>query len=207
MMERIRELAERGIAGKFWYEKAEESIRRVGGEEWDMLARLIATLSPQSSVGQNVGWALVALRHYREEGRGPTWGVLNVGRFSQVAWAVNDVLNGGLPRGPKVCSFYRALTGDREAVAIDQFVARAMGLETTRHLGENLYWRMAADLRWMAHYEMGWEPRQLQAALWVAAPRRRAGQDMSRELERSAGLLTQERLEVWRARGPRNGWE
>ena len=192
-------------ADRYWYERAEASIRKVGGEHYDMLARLIATLSPQTSVEQNVGWAVQALRQYRDEGRAPAFGYLHVGRFAGVRERVNVVLNGGEVTGQKCSQFYRGLVGDGEAVAIDNFVALAIGADP-RALTPHLYQRLAADIRHVAH-DWGWQPRQLQAALWAVAPRQRPGGDLGKALEQAEGLLYQGKLWVGGPYGQRRGNE
>ena len=174
-----------------WYDRAWAACVEVAGPDADMLARLIATLSPQASVRQNAAWAVYALAAWRR-GAG-MYDKLPVGRFRHVRERVASVLAGGPVTGPKCSAFYAAITGDVDAVAIDTFVLRAMGLDPRPAPHVARYASLATYLRTCASI-IDWPAREFQAALWAAAPRQRAGEDMAWCLRHYQGLLLQGQL-------------
>jgi hypothetical protein len=68
-------------------------------------------------------------------------------------------------RGPKTHAFARAIAGDRSAVVVDVWIARAAGLDPNR-LTPKQYAAVAADVEHLAPI-YGEHPRTLQALIWA----------------------------------------
>lgn len=175
-----------GQAKRGWYEHSAEAIRDVFGDDAPMFANIVAALSPQTSVENNLTNALQFWGVWNAAGR-PTdarsvvralkgAGVKSLGE----SWENNLVraVNGQRISGPKVASFYKNLTGDDTAVTLDTWMAklanfRPKALEGRRHLvgGDKLatphgaYLAYAAQIRRAAD-QLGWKPAEVQETLW-----------------------------------------
>ena len=71
-------------------------------------------------------------------------------------------------RSPKVHSFANALLGDTEAVTVDVWMLRALGLPVNEGLSLTRYEELVRDFRAAAAL-VGETPRELQAVLWIQA--------------------------------------
>ena len=75
---------------------------------------------------------------------------------------------GLLRLGPKTGPFTRALLGDEDALVIDIWVSRALGVEP-KHLDRKLTRAKAEKRLRAAARRLGWPVAQLQAAVWTGA--------------------------------------
>jgi hypothetical protein len=69
--------------------------------------------------------------------------------------------------GPKVEAFRRAILGDTEAVVIDRWTCRALGVKPPKAWPQGRYEALCEGIRKRAR-RVGMAPRDYQAALWVA---------------------------------------
>jgi len=130
-----------GVAKRGWYRHSAEAISAVFGADGPRFAMLLAALSPQTSVEQNLQNALNAWKNWVAAGRPIEREAIvdvlatsvqgNRGRDSVLAaWIPNSVraLTSADPResllsGPKVNSFFRNLIGDVVEVTNDAWMA------------------------------------------------------------------------------------
>lgn len=167
---RFAPLAREGERGRFWYQDAGRWAKRIVGPSRSLLLlRLLAATSARASVTANV-------RHARR-----AFGEIVSGSALSGGYGVpaNDrnvrrVAAGLRLSGPKVRRFGEALTGDRGAVPVDVWMVRASGEgDGSKAPGAPLT-RAISDACTRLARRWGWEPREVQAAVWTAA-RARAG--------------------------------
>lgn len=169
----LKKLALEGEPGRFWYEQSSQDIMDfVGGNkaDADLFAKLLAIYSPQAKVDSNTTFAIKAFYQ------------LKAGLPVKVKTAVMDrkaqAAADGAPlrewMGEKTNNFYVNLmlridpkkVADLQGATIDMWMMRAFEYEsdaptaTQYHFAEVETNRLAREL--------GWEPQQVQAAIWVA---------------------------------------
>lgn len=187
LRKRLRQLATEGEAGRFWYENSGEAILYLtGGDkaEAKKFVSLLAIYSPQAKVDANSTFALRAWAQYK------AGQPIKVKTGVQDAQAAAVLYDGAAWKGEKTNNFYRNLmkeieqsSGDQGAT-IDMWMMRAGDYDhdapTTSEYAfmENETNRLAEDL--------GWEPQQTQAAIWVAMKARMENAEVKRMTERSS---------------------
>lgn len=154
-------LSARGYLGD-WYADVREGCEVFSarhGIPLETVAGVLATTSPRVHVRKNMELARrVLLFGSKPESLLPS------------AWAATaHFLETGEIRGPKTSAFARAILGDREAIVVDVWVARALGIDGQRLAGRR-YSDAADTVRALARCE-GIAPREAQAALWYGARR------------------------------------
>jgi len=158
-----------GAIGAEWYRDARSSCRRLArdyGVSERTAAGIVAALSPRLRWNENLTYAESVLEHLASGIRiaPPVVPVFSLSRDR--AWRIAlgerplDILS-----GDKTRAFYRCLTGDLDAVAVDIWAARAAG--ETRTLTPRRYARVAAAYRAAAR-SVGLAPSVLQAIVWCA---------------------------------------
>lgn len=143
---------------RHWYAHAWDTIEAKAYELGvcpDRMAAVLAISSPRVHVSRN--WAL-AVQWVRT---GQVTGCLDMVRRN-----LQQYEDTGRISGPKVGAYYRALTGDTEAVVLDIWMARLFNVDplklSTKQVREPLQDRVRRCAR-----RLDWEPRQVQAALWA----------------------------------------
>jgi len=171
-----------------WYEDAGSLIRKlVKGDMQDMekMVRLLALMSPNTSVETNVTKWITGIYRAYKEGR--------LSDLTQIPGALmgNEDLISALEAdeltintrgvGPKLLNFYRNLWDatfeqDRypDAVTIDLWIAREFGFTNPKKVIDTQYEfarkvLVDATADYNEEYGTSWKPRQFQAALWVLA--------------------------------------
>lgn len=196
---RLREAALAGVKGKDWYLDAQREIEIVAkawGVAPEAVAVAVAATSPATPVvfprmskgggrGSNIGKARAVVKRLVVQGvRGSdalhplTPGLSRLHEFErceaeglpaptcvQVAFPTPDRV--------KTHAFVRNLLGETEPVTVDRHLIRTVTMTAKKPKGEvrisaNQYEEIVADVRAVAR-ELGWEPRQVMAAVWTAA--------------------------------------
>jgi len=88
--------------------------------------------------------------------------------------------------GPKVTEFFKAMTGDPDAIAVDVIIARAAGFDSLRSVGNPARRAIQNAIRRIAK-EYGQSPRDTQAAIWVATERQRTMNPLHEEMGSEPG--------------------
>ena len=180
----IRGLAEEGEDGRFWYERSGKALLDITGgnkEEAKKLAKAIAITSPQTPVPTNFGYAIQA--YYQHLAGEPVKTGMYPGWMSK---ALNDVFEGGDWEGRKTTNFFDNLMREidpsiEQGVTDDIWMMRSFGFmadspsDAQYNFVENEVKRLADDL--------GWEPQQVQAAVWVAMKARTENKDVKARTE------------------------
>ena len=151
-------------AGREWYPNARAICERIGGDAVpvDTVARVMAALSPRCHWKVNVRQTEEMIAAFLA---GQDVPAVSTGTNRMRAWSE---LN-GTPAlsGPKTTAFARAILGDEDAVVIDSWIMRSVGLAPTAKLTRH-------RLRWIteaytdAARAVGETPRNLQAIVWCA---------------------------------------
>ena len=158
---RFHALALEGEAGRDWYADAQRWAQDTFGSRAGLVLRLLAATSPRASILANV-------RHTRRALADVVAGSLSGGYGVPANDAnVARVARGEALTGPKVSQFGKALTGDPTAVTVDVWMLRAAGIAKDYPTTLERRAIVAATLR--VARRLGWEARQVQAAVWSAA--------------------------------------
>ena len=164
----IKGLAEEGEDGRFWYERSGKAILDITGndrEEAKKLAQAIAITSPQTPVPSNFNYAVQA--YYQNKAGQPVRTGMYPGWMSK---ALEDVFAGKDWDGRKTNNFYNNVMREIDAsldqgVTTDIWMMRAFGF-----MGDSptdaQYTFVENEVKSLAN-ELGWEPQQVQAAVWV----------------------------------------
>ena len=189
---KVTGLAREGEEGRFWYERSSEQILdMVGGdvEEADKLIQAIAVTSPGTPVKANFDYALQAYSQWKaghpiKSGRFPT-------RMSE---KMEDIFAGNAWEGRKTDDFYNNLmihidperTGP---VTGDIWMLRAFGFAKANEMpAPQQYKFMTTETQRIAK-QLGWEPHQVQAAIWVNMKARSENVDVKRLTDASSEKL------------------
>jgi len=162
--------ARTGESKRNWYQNAREALQNNFGDDADLVADIIASLSPQQSVKLNLIMALQIYNEWIASGRAlddKTLGKL--ARRADLACR-KDNLKRALRRealsGYKVKNFASNLKGDYSVATIDTWMMQfadvngASGYQKLLHLAYNAKIRHVAGL-------MAWEPAEVQAGVWA----------------------------------------
>lgn len=180
LRERLWKLANEGAPGRYWYEKSGKAV--LDAAEGDVgtaekIAGLLAIYSAGSELRGNTTMAMKAYYEWVRDGR-----IVSKSRVGQnVVDRANAWMTGepDAVTGVKRSTFYRnIMRGIDEqrfgagsmGATIDMWMARAFGYDSIKVGGETKHGRYAfseKEVKRLAR-ELGWEPQQVQAAIWVA---------------------------------------
>ena len=185
----LRQLADEGAPGRYWYENSSrEVLKMVGGDvtEARKFVALLAIYSPQAKVDANSTFALRAWAQYKA---GQPISVKTGVMDSKAKNALDHVDE--FWSGEKTGNFFFNLlreidpsTQGKQGATIDMWMMRAGQYDTDAPTAtqyafmENETNRLAAEL--------GWEPQQVQAAIWVAMKARMENAGVKKMTEASS---------------------
>jgi len=185
----MRQLADEGSPGRFWYENSSRAILNfVGGDvqEARKFVALLAIYSPQAKVDTNSTFALRAWSQYKAGH--PIKAKTRV-MDEKAREALSDIDK--FWSGQKTGNFFNNLlreidptTAGKQGATIDMWMMRAAyyssdaPTDTQYAFMEDEINRIAADL--------GWEPQQVQAAIWVAMKARMENSGVKKRTEASS---------------------
>lgn len=173
----LRGLTEEGAAGRYWYERSGKAVldyAQGDTEVADKIAQLIAIYSPRNSVAGNTSMAIRAWNRYLA-GKPINDPNDRIGTEPRDRAAAELLENGRPFEGRKVNNFYLNLTRHwsegEQGVTADVWMARAFGFVDNEAGQANKYELIERITKKIAK-DMGWEPQQVQAAIWVATKTR-----------------------------------
>lgn len=171
LLKQLRQLTQEGAAGRYWYENSgQEVLKMVGGDvnEARKFVALLAIYSPQAKVDANTTFALRAWAQYKA---GQPISVKTESQDTKAQQALDDV--DAFWSGEKTGNFFFNLlrqidptTEGKQGATIDMWMMRAAEYESDAPTGTQ-YAFMENETNAIAR-ELGWEPQQVQAAIWVA---------------------------------------
>lgn len=178
----VEAFARRGAIARYWYENSANAIKKTFGDDGPKFAKLLAALSPQTTVRQNLRTALDVWNQWEIAGR-PTddasiaqilddAGERLEARTQNATRVLTDSVDD--LSGPKVRSFYKNLINESVAVTNDVWMARFSGIAQEAFGGGSggtspAYLALSAKVRRVASSmsNEGWNPQQIQAATWA----------------------------------------
>lgn len=185
----LRQLADEGAPGRYWYENSSrEVLKMVGGDvnEARKFVALLAIYSPQAKVDANSTFALRAWAQYKA---GQPISVKTGVMDTKAKNAMDNV--DAFWSGEKTGNFFFNLlreidpsTAGKQGATIDMWMMRAGQYETDAPTGTQ-YSFMENETNRLAQ-ELGWEPQQVQAAIWVAMKARMENSGVKKETERTS---------------------
>jgi len=158
-------LAEEGISGRHWYHAAKKEVEHAAEilsvAPWEY-ADYLALFSPRVSVKRNIrltNYYLVKDKTFHPTTMRPT------------RVAVDHYNESGEIRGIKTAPFSQALLGVGDAIVLDVWMARALGIEQENLARLATHDRACGRIR-LAARSLGWAPAEVQAAVWTSAVRK-----------------------------------
>lgn len=164
-------------AGATWYHEAGELAFHLGrntGYGKSAAAAVISHLSPRTTWARNRSGA-ISLMVYGEHYDGiiganldRARAALDVAKDREYGADLSDTFG-----GDKTRAFYRNILGDTEAVTVDVWAARVVGVDESLLKRKGVYDAIAEAYR-IAARDAGVEPATMQATTWVVARNGRA---------------------------------
>jgi hypothetical protein len=151
---------------KDWYSEHQETLDDFFGDQAELFQEILAVTSQAASVKANVGLALKAFGQLmrNEEFDGKLRGEEKSGYLPAVIKNLNAIKNKTQVGGRKISNYKSANEGDSSKVVVDRHIARMLfGFDTPT---AKQYAKAESVLSDVAK-ELGWEPAQVQAALWA----------------------------------------
>jgi hypothetical protein len=151
---------------KDWYSEHQETLDDFFGDQAELFQEILAVTSQAASVKANVGLALKAFGQLmrNEEFDGKLRGEEKSGYLPAVIKNLNAIKNKTQVGGRKISNYKSANEGDSSKVVVDRHIARMLfGVDTPT---AKQYAKAESVLSDVAK-ELGWEPAQVQAALWA----------------------------------------
>lgn len=159
--EYMHELYRDGCHNMLWYHDAHQTVRQISREFFvdpQRVADVLAVSSPRVTVTRNVR----ATRFYFEHGYLPHDLTIST------HLAMLHYEKTGEIRGPKTGAFSRCLMLDEDAVVIDVWMCRALGMPHAKAGTKQGYEAAVYRVRKLAD-KVGVEPARVQAAVWAGA--------------------------------------
>lgn len=198
--QRLDEYLKKGLgadqASAAWYE-TNQLIDTMFGRDADVFKKILAACSPSTSTPANVTFALSAYAQWKAAGeRLPPGGFRGMGLDARVG-NLERIARGEPMEGPKVNAFYAALNGDTNAVVIDIWMMRAVGLKGDSP-NDAEYAILEGVIRARAA-TAGVKPAEFQAAVWAG---KRGEVEAERRVTRNLEIAEYERARAgYLARG------
>lgn len=144
-----------------WYTRHEATINDLFGDDAPLFRKILSATSQASSVPSNVA---LSIKAYKQMLSGDTF----TGYLPAVIRNLERIRTDEGLRGQKISQYGQAVTADEaeaaKGVAVDRHIARLLfGVDrpTARQV------EVATDIINKIANRLGWEPRQVQAALWA----------------------------------------
>ena len=186
---RVRNLAKEGAEGRLWYERSSrEILEAVGGDvdEADKLIQAVAVTSPGTPVKNNFDYALQAYSQWK------AGEPIKTGRFpTAMSKKLEEIFNGQQWDGRKTDDFYNNLMihidPDRTGpVTGDLWMLRAFGFTKPNEMPSPRQYDFITKETQKIADDFGWEPHQVQAAIWVTMKGRAENPGVKKATEASS---------------------
>ena len=142
---------------KDWYDRHQEIIKRVFGDDAAMFSDFLSATSQAASVPANVGLALKAYRQFLA-------GEKFTGYLPAVIKNLESAAAREKLRGQKISEYGSANEGNEAGVAVDRHIAQLMyGVDIPKAWQVKMAQRVIGQVA----KRLGWQPREVQAALWA----------------------------------------
>ena len=184
LIKTVRGLAEEGEYGRFWYERSGRQILDlVGGDksEAEKIVQAIAITSAQTPVAGNFQYALQA--YYQHKNGEP----IRTGMFTtDMSKKLENMFNGVPWEGRKTNNFYINLMREIDPTLVQGVTNDLWMMRAFQFFGDAptdaQYNFVEAETKKLAN-QLGWEPQQVQAAIWVALKSRMESKEVRKKTE------------------------
>ena len=166
--EALTDLALSQAKWRDWYKEHQDTLDAFFGSDAGLFQKILAITSQAASVKANVGLALKAFAQFKQglDFDGKTRGEESSGYLPAVIGNLNALRAETQIQGRKIGAYTSANEGKTDSVVVDRHIARMLfGVDTP---SAAQYAKASKVLTEIAN-ELGWEPRQVQAALWAAS--------------------------------------
>lgn len=154
-------------SGARWYPAARDLAQGLAarsGRSIEQVAAVISHLSPRTSWDRNIAGAT----HFLATGGEKMTGIIGANHERALA-ALNSADPADSFGGPKTLRFYRNIIGDVDAVTVDVWALRVVGIDDAALLNRvGVYDAIEAAYQ-RAAYRVGLDPSTVQATTWVVA--------------------------------------
>jgi len=187
LIKTVRGLAEEGEYGRFWYERSGRQILDlVGGDksEAEKIVQAIAITSAQTPVPSNFQFALQA--YYQHKNGEP----IRTGIFtSDMSTKLENMFNGVPWEGRKTNNFYINLMREIDPTLVQGVTNDLWMMRAFQFFGDSpsdaQYNFVEAETKKLAN-QLGWEPQQVQAAIWVALKSRMESKEVKAKTDETS---------------------
>ena len=185
----VKALALDGEYGRFWYERSGATILDITGNdvgEAKKIVQAIAITSPSTPVDTNYEYAIQA--YYQWKNGKP----IETGRFPKtMGQKITDVFEGKTWSGRKTNNFEQNLLRSidesvEQGVTTDLWMMRAFGY--TSDAATDLNYNFVENETQKIAEDLGWEPQQVQAAIWVEIKARMESPAVKQEVDKKSLL-------------------
>ncbi len=164
---KLQALALQGQHGRAWYRQCEGALRTLCARKgWGVIhaAAILGITSPRVQVPRNAKYTMAYMDAYD----GTVKSHLNVaGLMRGIRAALEHYERTGEIRGPKTEPFARAVLGDGDAIVLDVWMAKALNVPQAKLRNKGIRLKAMTRVRTVAK-SLGWEPAEVQAAIWTA---------------------------------------
>lgn len=156
---------------KDFYTTYQHLLEEYFGEDADAFQDILSITSQAASVASNVSIALRMYGYWKrgEEFDGRKRGEEKAGALEGVIQNLERWRDDVAPSGRKIANYAEANNGSADHVVVDRHVARMLFNTTTPTKAQ---FEKAEKVLTQVAQEIGWEPRQVQAAIWAASIRK-----------------------------------
>lgn len=187
LLRRVSALAKEGEYGRFWYERSGRQILELVNNdksEADKLVQAIAVTSPTTPVGANFDYAIQAYLQWKDGQP------IKTGKYPEaMGERLEAIFAGKSWEGRKTNNFYRNLMREIDpsvvqGVTADIWMMRAFGFHQAAPSPQQ-YTFVENETKRIAD-KLGWEPQQVQAAIWVALKSRMQNGEVKKRTEETS---------------------
>jgi hypothetical protein len=183
----LRETIRKGSDRRNWYEHAPRKIQEYFGNDADVFMSFLVHLSPGNRVIPNTKQALKAFIRWKKGESFSAFGKSKALGRPDHTWNLERTLkNDPEAGGPKLYNFHNSLKGHDDAVTVDRWIMRALGLDAgddvDARLSKGDYETLAEVIRYLtkdkkirAEHGKDLKPRQTMAMIWAGMKREKEG--------------------------------
>ena len=156
------------MAVNTWFEDSREQVQLIFDSDFDMFCKLLAGMSPISTLESNVVEAVKAYRQIKLQGS------LIRNTFIYNRYSVTNKLLRNQPTTRKVQAIYQNMIGNENVVAIDRWMLRYFGYSEAmmrRGIYKNSDYDKFENIIKYEAKKLGITPAQKQAQIWCAIRR------------------------------------
>jgi hypothetical protein len=160
----LKEIVNSYITYKDWYKNSLIAIKEKFPYNYDLFIKLLSSTSQQNSLKQNLDFTLMV---YQSIINNNDISELNFGIANKAIQSnIRRVINGQLPRGPKIRSFTLALKGDLNQIVIDSHMIKFFTNNSGKKTPCKTDIKHISTIIKHLSKELNLKPSEIQACIW-----------------------------------------